>query len=333
MTKSWRITGFAMLLALALWVPDGKAAAAPADYNYISLPNEAKTFAGEMYLPVRQTFTAMQMNVAWKPDGQSKIRLNGQNNESFELELKGSNVVSGDGTVFPMQIQGGLSYLPMRMFRQIINRDIGLSGNQMLVLVDSDPNWQQVNGAWVNQKPLWTGLNAYQKPAETKAVAATTTNNERTAPAPKTVAPKAKAPSSVPGTADRLLWPTTATYISSPYGERTYPLGDGIETDFHTGVDIAGQMNDPIFAAAAGTVTRAEAFDSYGNCIDITHPSGLVTRYAHLNTIGVSVGQTVTAGQTIATQGMTGAATGPHLHFETRIGDQAVDPDAYIHYR
>ena len=67
--------------------------------------------------------------------------------------------------------------------------------------------------------------------------------------------------------------------------------------------------------------------------MDITHPSGLVTRYAHLDQIKVAVGQTVAQGQVIATQGQTGAATGPHLHFETRVGDKAVDPDLYIHYK
>lgn len=80
-------------------------------------------------------------------------------------------------------------------------------------------------------------------------------------------------------------------------------------------------------------VTRAEVFSSYGNCIDITHPSGLVTRYAHLQSISVVVGQPVGQGQVIGAQGMTGAATGPHLHFETRVNGKAVDPDAFIHYR
>lgn len=333
MSKPWRMGGLALLLALGLLLPSGKADAATASYQYISLPNEAKSIAGETYLPVRQTLTSMRMDVTWKPEGQNKIRLTGKNNESFEMMLQGNSVSIHTGETYPLQIKNGISYLPMRMFQRIINRDIGLSGTQMLVLVDSDPNWQNVNGAWVNQKPLWTNLNAYQKPEEAKIAPKTTTNNEHTAPAPKAPQLNAQAPSSIPKTGDKLIWPTTATYVSSPYGERTYPLGDGVEKDFHTGVDIAGQQGDAIFAAAAGTVTRAEPFDSYGNCIDITHASGLVTRYAHLNQINVCPGQQVAAGQVIGTQGMTGAATGPHLHFETRVAGQAVDPDAYIHYR
>ena len=129
--------------------------------------------------------------------------------------------------------------------------------------------------------------------------------------------------------ADALFWPTSVTYVSSPYAYRSDPFG-GLIGDFHLGVDIAGPTGTPIYAAQGGTVIRASWFDSYGNCIDIQHPSGLVTRYAHLSAYNVSVGDTVSQGQVIAAMGATGNVTGAHLHFETRINGQTVDPGNYL---
>ncbi len=335
----------ALLCALvfsAALLAHGTAEAAQPEYAYIPLNNQAVMQDGGVWLPLRSTFNAMNMEVLWKADGQNKIKIaNGA--EAYELNLNadGTQITLADGTTFQAKIVNGTSYVPMNLMERIVNRNIGLSGTQMLILVDANPNWQMVSGTWKNQKPLWAHMNTYQTP-EKAALPATETNSERTAPTPEVAKPETAQPASaVPAaishasapTGDKLIWPTTATYVSSPYGERVYPMGDGVETDFHTGVDIAGKQGDPIFAAAAGTVTRAEEFYSYGNCVDITHPSGLVTRYAHLDQIKVAVGQTVAQGQVIATQGQTGAATGPHLHFETRVGDKAVDPDLYIHYK
>ena len=132
--------------------------------------------------------------------------------------------------------------------------------------------------------------------------------------------------------ADTLFWPTSVTYISSLYGYRIDPVG-GIVGDFHLGVDIAGPVGTPIYAAQGGTVIRASWFSTYGNCIDIQHPSGLVTRYAHLSAYNVSVGDTVKQGQTIAAMGATGNVTGPHVHFETIINGKTVDPANYINLK
>ena len=132
--------------------------------------------------------------------------------------------------------------------------------------------------------------------------------------------------------ADTLFWPTSVTYISSLYGYRVDPVG-GIVGDFHLGVDIAGPVGTPIYAAQGGTVIRASWFSTYGNCVDIQHPSGLVTRYAHLSAYNVSVGDTVKQGQTIAAMGATGNVTGPHVHFETIINGKTVDPANYINLK
>ncbi|MFM9414026.1 M23 family metallopeptidase [Peptococcus simiae] len=324
----------ALLCALAiLLAPSAPAQAAQPEYAYIPLKSAAVVQNDGIWLPLRSTFTDLNMDLEWRAEGQDKIKLT-QGRENYEMQLSQKNtlVTVANGQQFPLVIKNGASYAPLSLFENIINRNIGLSGNQMLVLVDGDPNWQLIGGIWTNQKPMWAHLNAYQAPQAAKVAPPSTTNPKATSPTPAVAQPKTATTAKVT-TGDQLIWPTTATYISSPFGERIFPLGNGVEKDFHTGVDIAGCAGDPIFAAASGTVTRAEVFSSYGNCVDITHPSGLVTRYAHLATIGVQVGQQVGQGQTIGTQGMTGAATGPHLHFETRVNGKAVDPDAFIHYR
>lgn len=328
----------ALLLALVCGLAVLCAQAAPAqaaqpEYAYVPLKSAAVVQQDGVWLPLRSTFKDLNMDLVWRAEGQDKIKLiHGQQNYEIGLTHKNTKITLSDGSSYPLVIKNGSAYVPLSLFENIVNRNIGLSGNQMLVLVDGDPNWQMVGGTWTNQKPMWAHMNAYQAPQVAKVAPPSTTNPKATSPTPA-LAEANKVNTAPVTTGDQLIWPTTATYISSPFGQRVYPLGNGVQTDFHTGVDIAGAAGDPIFAAAAGVVTRASAFSSYGNCIDITHPSGLVTRYAHLQSISVVVGQPVSQGQVIGAQGMTGAATGPHLHFETRVNGKAVDPDAFIHYR
>lgn len=85
-----------------------------------------------------------------------------------------------------------------------------------------------------------------------------------------------------------------------------------------------------VFASDGGTVISASYANGYGNCIDIKHNDGWITRYAHLSYIGVSVGQKVYQGQYIGNVGSTGNSTGPHLHFETRKNGIFVDPDSKV---
>ncbi len=96
----------------------------------------------------------------------------------------------------------------------------------------------------------------------------------------------------------------------------------------HLGVDLSGTIGTPIHAAGAGEVTHAGAAGDYGLRIDIEHPAGVVTRYAHLDRIQVNTGDRVTAGQVIGTVGRTGNATGPHLHLELIKAGTPVDPCA-----
>ena len=118
-----------------------------------------------------------------------------------------------------------------------------------------------------------------------------------------------------------LQWPLpVAGTITSPQGYRTDPITG--EVSYHSGTDIAVPEGTPVLAAADGTVTIANALDSwggsYGYHVKLDHGGGLTTLYAHCSSICVTVGQQVKAGQVIAYVGHTGRATGPHLHFEVQ---------------
>ncbi len=122
--------------------------------------------------------------------------------------------------------------------------------------------------------------------------------------------------------------PASIEAITSGFGYRRDPFnGRGA---MHAGIDFKGAIGSPIFAAADGRVTFAEQKSGYGNAIEITHANGMLTRYAHLSRIGVKVGQQVAAGTTIGGLGSTGRSTGPHLHFEVRINDRAVNPRPFL---
>ena len=116
--------------------------------------------------------------------------------------------------------------------------------------------------------------------------------------------------------------------MSSPFGMRMDPfLG---RPAVHTGIDLRGETGEPVHATAAGKVTIAGREGGYGNMVEINHGNGLATRYGHLSEIDVKVGQTVRIGDTIGKIGSTGRSTGPHLHYETRINGEAVDPQKFL---
>jgi len=94
----------------------------------------------------------------------------------------------------------------------------------------------------------------------------------------------------------------------------------------HDGVDVAAPRGTAIPVGRAGVVVRAEKAGGYGNLVVVDHGDGVQTRYAHCDRLDVVPGQQLEAGQVVGTVGSTGRSTGPHLHFEVRIEDQAVDP-------
>src|SRR5207247_4106436 len=100
--------------------------------------------------------------------------------------------------------------------------------------------------------------------------------------------------------------------------------------EYHEGQDIDAAYGTAVQAAANGRVTIAGRQRGYGNVVYVDHGSGLSTRYGHLSQINVTVGQTVTRGQTIGLVGSTGRSTGPHLHYEVRINNQVMNPLNYL---
>ncbi len=117
-------------------------------------------------------------------------------------------------------------------------------------------------------------------------------------------------------------------YLSSSYGWRRNPVNGTM--NMHEGLDFSAPPGTPIRAATGGVVRTVTVHPGYGNMVDIDHGEGLITRYAHARVILVKEGQIVERGQVIARVGSTGLSTGPHLHFEVRRNDKALDPRAYL---
>lgn len=117
-------------------------------------------------------------------------------------------------------------------------------------------------------------------------------------------------------------------HLTSGFGERTDPI-DGSRRAHH-GLDLGARAGTPIKAAAEGRVVFAGERGGYGNLVILEHADGLRTRYAHCRQIDVQVGQEVAAGTVIAEVGNTGRSTGPHLHFEVREDEVAVDPTDWL---
>ena len=116
--------------------------------------------------------------------------------------------------------------------------------------------------------------------------------------------------------------------FTSGFGPRRDPFTGGRR--MHSGLDFAGPHGTPITATADGTVTFAGWASGYGRMVKIQHSFGIETRYAHLSSITVKVGQKVSRGDKIGGMGSTGRSTGVHLHYEVRVGEKAVNPMVYI---
>ncbi|MGE7467825.1 M23 family metallopeptidase [Bosea sp. NPDC003192] len=115
---------------------------------------------------------------------------------------------------------------------------------------------------------------------------------------------------------------------TSNFGPRSDPFTGG--TAMHAGMDFRGETGTPIRAPGAGKVLRAEVAGGYGNLVELDHGNGITTRYGHLSAFDVKEGQLVAAGQVIGRVGSTGRSTGPHLHYETRLSDEARNPLKFI---
>lgn len=126
------------------------------------------------------------------------------------------------------------------------------------------------------------------------------------------------------------LWPLKGPYgnITTTFGWTIHPFTD--QGYLHTGVDIAWSVGTPVVATANGKVTQVGYNSQLGNYVQINHKHGFVTKYGHLSAAIVAIGRTVSRGDVIGYIGNTGLSTGPHLHYEVRLGMDYQDPMVYM---
>jgi murein DD-endopeptidase MepM/ murein hydrolase activator NlpD len=137
---------------------------------------------------------------------------------------------------------------------------------------------------------------------------------------------------------DRLTRTIGSVPVRRPVtGEIDAVSGFGVRIDpfirapaMHTGLDLRADHGEPVRATANGTVTTAGWNGGYGKLVEVDHGNGFATRYGHLSSIDVQVGQVVRTGQVVGKVGSTGRSTGPHLHYETRVDGEAVDPHKFL---
>jgi murein DD-endopeptidase MepM/ murein hydrolase activator NlpD len=130
---------------------------------------------------------------------------------------------------------------------------------------------------------------------------------------------------------------TLVPYRKPVVGQVEFTSGFGVRSDpflgrpaMHTGLDFRAASGDPVRATANGKVVSSGWAGGYGRMVEIDHGNGLSTRYGHLSEINVKIGDPIKIGQVIGAVGSTGRSTGPHLHYETRIDGDAVDPQKFL---
>jgi murein DD-endopeptidase MepM/ murein hydrolase activator NlpD len=148
---------------------------------------------------------------------------------------------------------------------------------------------------------------------------------------PPSIAQPPAAP--VDANGSQLSWPAHGVAITQGFGPVAYPFEppfDGFP-HFHTGIDLAAPLGQPVYAAADGVVVAASrATEGYGDHVIIAHDSHTFTLYGHLESFAVKPGDTVHQGQLIGMVGSTGNSTGPHTHFEVRVDGTPTDPAPYL---
>ena len=126
-----------------------------------------------------------------------------------------------------------------------------------------------------------------------------------------------------------LASPLDQFHVTSPYGKRRDPFTKSWA--FHPGVDLGAPRRAAVLATAPGQVVFAGTSGPYGNVVEIDHGMGIVTRYAHLGTVEVALGDEVEFRHQLGMVGNTGRSTSRHLHYEIRIDDKAFDPANFLY--
>lgn len=342
-----RLVSIAVLLGVLL-CPSFAYAAIVADNAYKVpppvLPNVDNKFVlfdgniieteNDTYLPLKEVMEEIGASVIWGADAQDKILI-AADGLHYQIELSFDN---DTGTVFAgvedenitylVQMKNDRAYFPVAFYEEILNRNIKyVPSVQRLNIVDAQPVWKEVVAATKDNDAVYNNINKKIKnlapyKVEQKQTSRSLSNTQKETPAVAPATAERAEVNGIPIDYEKMVWPTTATRISSPYGRR----GGG----FHSGVDIDGDTGDPVYAAWTGKVIKAAYSGGYGNCVDIQHADGTVTRYAHMSVIKTSVGAIVERGQVIGEVGSTGRSTGDHLHFEVRKGKATFSPLDYI---
>ena len=119
--------------------------------------------------------------------------------------------------------------------------------------------------------------------------------------------------------------------VTSRFFLRTNPESSFLfDVEHHRGIDFGAESGTPVRAARSGRVVSVEDHPTYGLMVEVRHPLGLHTRYAHLSATSIREGQWVWRRRRIGAVGMTGRATGPHLHFEITAGDRSLPPGFFL---
>ncbi len=122
--------------------------------------------------------------------------------------------------------------------------------------------------------------------------------------------------------------PVEVMSMSSGFGQRRAPTRGASRN--HKGLDIRGPVGTPIYATANAIVGRAQWVRGYGKYVELEHGNSIETRYGHMSALNVVAGQRVRKGDIIGYMGSTGRSTGSHLHYEVRIGGEAVNPSSFL---
>ncbi|WP_175960465.1 MULTISPECIES: M23 family metallopeptidase [Burkholderia] len=157
-------------------------------------------------------------------------------------------------------------------------------------------------------------LPAYKTPADAHRVAFAHSQSASAMPKQVDAAPPQLRP------------PLRMIRATSSFGGRMHPIRGSWHE--HNGIDLAAPTGTPVYAAAAGVVSRIATHRSYGKYVVVDHGASLETHYAHLSAFGADlrVGRRIAAGGYVGAVGQTGSATGPHLHFEVRRHGKPLDP-------
>lgn len=228
--------------------------------------------------------------------------------------------VQWDGSAYPLvgsPTSNGRQYVQRLMDAARINDDYKTMKAQAQLI-----EWCNFNGQWIGQVSP-TSVTEFKKLGSPQQAAyAFELNFER----PAAAHPERQGWAlewynkfkdlKQPTETGKYIRPMTNYTVTSEFGWRNSPLGNGME--FHNAIDLANGGGTPILASNAGTVVKADGnhWSWYGNYIVIKHADGLFTGYAHLSQINVKEGQQVSQGQVIGLEGATGPVTGPHLHFQ-----------------